>query len=85
MKTVASSSDILAIRLNKADKIRLESLARATGRSKPILAAEAVHQYLDLQEWQVRGIKAAIRQADAGDFADPQKVKAFFKRWMAIV
>ena len=81
MKKTTAESDTITIRIDKSDKKRLEKLSLATDRSKSYLAAEAIHNYIELQEWQVAGIKEAIRQADAGIFADPRDVKAMFKKW----
>jgi len=39
-------------------------LAKNTGRSRSFLAAEAINEYLDVNEWQVAGIKAAIEAVD---------------------
>ena len=50
----------LTVQLSEFDKERLEALAEATGRSESLLAAEAVTEYLALQEWQVSAIEAGI-------------------------
>ncbi len=54
----------LIVYLNKADGERLEALAEATGRSESLLAAEAVSEYLALQEWQVSATREAIVSLD---------------------
>jgi RHH-type rel operon transcriptional repressor/antitoxin RelB len=59
-----SSSTTFTVRVDAATKKRLESLASNTGRSRSYLAAEAIHEYLDVNEWQVAGIKAAIEEVD---------------------
>jgi hypothetical protein len=41
-------------------------LAKDTGRSRCFLAAEAINDYLDVNEWQVAGIKRAIASLDRG-------------------
>ena len=58
------SSTTFTVRVDTATKKRLESLATNTGRSRSFLAAEAIHEYLDVNEWQVAGIKAAIDEVD---------------------
>lgn len=60
---------------------RLERLAQATSRTRSWLAADAIGRYLEHEEWQVSEIEAGIREADAGDFATDDEVKAFFERW----
>jgi len=54
----------LTVQLSEVDKERLEALAEATGRSESLLAAEAVTEYLALQEWQVSAIEAGIVSLD---------------------
>jgi RHH-type transcriptional regulator, rel operon repressor / antitoxin RelB len=34
-------------------KKRFDKLAKSTGRSRSFLAAEAIREYLDVNEWQV--------------------------------
>jgi len=54
----------LTVQLSEVDKERLEALAEATGRSESLLAAEAVSEYLALQEWQVSAIEVGIASLD---------------------
>jgi predicted transcriptional regulator len=44
-----------------------ERLAKNTGRSRSFLAAEAINEYLEVNEWQVAGIKCAIASFDRGE------------------
>jgi predicted transcriptional regulator len=71
----------MTIRLESADKKRLDRLAAATKRSKSFLAAEAIREYVSINEWQIQEIKAAITEADAGDFASDAEVKAVMDKW----
>ena len=54
------ASTTFTVRVDPAVKKRLEKLAKSTGRSRSYLAAEAITEYLDVNEWQVAGIKQAI-------------------------
>jgi predicted transcriptional regulator len=56
-------------------------LAAATHRSKSFLAAEAIREFVELNEWQIREIQAALQEADAGDFASADEVNDVFGRW----
>jgi predicted transcriptional regulator len=58
------TSTTFTVRVDTATKTRLESLSKNTGRSRSFLAAEAINEYLDVNEWQVAGIKAAIESVD---------------------
>ena len=53
------SSTTVSVRIDPVIKKRLEKLAKSTGRSRSFLAAEAINEYLDLNEWQVAGIQKA--------------------------
>lgn len=75
------SSSTFTVRVDTAAKKRLEKLAKNTGRSRSFLAAEAINEYLDINEWQVAGIKAAIESADRGEFIPHDQVKAWVNSW----
>lgn len=49
----------VAMRIEKAEARRLEKLARIAGRSSSFIAAEAISEYLELNEAQVNGDPAA--------------------------
>ena len=57
--------DTLTIRVDTETKQRLEQLAKATDRTRSYLAAEAIRQYVELNEWQIQEIKQAVVEADA--------------------
>ena len=74
-------SEVMTIRIDRKTKSRLEKLAKAMERSNSYVAAEAIRAYVDLNEWQIGEIKAAIKEADAGDFASEEEIQATMKRW----
>ncbi len=76
-----SQSSTMTIRLEADLKARLDKLAEVTHRSKSYLAAEAVREYIELNEWQLHEIQTAIIEADAGDFASEESVNAVFGKW----
>ena len=73
----------ITLRLDSATRKRLERLAKATERSRAALAAEAVRQYLDLNEWQIAAIQAGGREADRGRLIDHRKLKAKWEKRLA--
>ena len=75
------SSTTFTLRIESAAKKRLEKLAKNTGRSRSFLAAAAINEYLDVNEWQVAGIKAAIASVDRGDAVPHQQVKDWVASW----
>jgi len=56
-------------------------LAKSTGRSRSFLAAEALDQYLDVNEWQVAGVKQAMTSLDRGEGVTHKDVKDWVKSW----
>lgn len=69
---------VATVRLDPHLEARLEKLAQATARSKSFLIGQAVQEYLDVNEWQVAGIREAIRQADEGRLTPIEQVR---KTW----
>ena len=76
-----TQSTTMTIRLEAKLKSRLDQLAEATHRSKSFLAAEAIRGFLELNEWQIQEIKAAIKEAGEEDFASDDQVTSVFKKW----
>ena len=74
-------STTMTVRLDDELKERLEGLAEATQRTKSFLATEAIREYLDLNEWQIQEIRAALAEADAGDFASDDEIRAVTTKW----
>jgi RHH-type transcriptional regulator, rel operon repressor / antitoxin RelB len=74
-------STTFTVRVGSAAKKRLEKLAKSTGRSRSYLAAEAINEYLDVNEWQVAGIKKAIASLDRGQGVPHQQVKDWIASW----
>jgi RHH-type rel operon transcriptional repressor/antitoxin RelB len=71
----------LTVQLSEVDKERLEALAEATGRSESLLAAEAVSEYLALQEWQVSAIEAGIASLDREGGIAHEAVREWIESW----
>ena len=74
-------STTFTVRVDATAKKRLEKLAKSTGRSRSFLAAEAINEYLDINEWQVAGIKRAIASLDRGEGVSHQRVKDWVVSW----
>jgi predicted transcriptional regulator len=74
-------SSVLTLRLSAKTKSQLEKLATATNRSKSFLAAEAIERYLELEAWQVKEIKQALKEADAGEFASDKDLAKAIKKY----
>jgi predicted transcriptional regulator len=76
-------SEPVTLRLDAATRKRLDKLAKATERSRAALAADAVRQYLDLNEWQIAAIETGVREADRGQLIDHAKLKSKWEKRLA--
>jgi predicted transcriptional regulator len=75
------SSTTITVRLEEEVRNRLDQLAKSTQRSKSFLASEAIRQFVENNEWQIAETRAALREADAGDFASDRDVQRLRKKW----
>jgi predicted transcriptional regulator len=68
----------LTARVKPDTRNRVETLARITCRSKSYVIEEALEQYLDINEWQIKGIQDALVEADSKNavFVDHDEVLA---------
>jgi predicted transcriptional regulator len=73
------NTETFSVRLDRSAKTRLQKLAKSTGRSRAFLAAEAIHEYLDTNEWQMSGITRALTSRDRGNGI----AHARFSEWVA--
>jgi predicted transcriptional regulator len=73
----------VTLRLEADVRKRLDKLAKATARSRASLAAEAVRQYVELNEWQIAAIQEGVLEADAGQFIDHARLKAKWEKKLA--
>ena len=74
-----TDSTTLTVRLAPQVKRRLESVALRVRRSKSFLAAEAIEEFVAVQEWQIAAINEGIAAADHGDLIPHEQVR----RWAA--
>lgn len=74
-------STTMTILLEEEVKDRLDRLADSTIRSKSYLAAEAIRAFVETNERQIAEIRAALKEADAGDFASDKDVAALARKW----
>jgi RHH-type rel operon transcriptional repressor/antitoxin RelB len=74
-------STTFTVRVDPTVKKRLEKLARSTGRTRSFLAADALSQYLDVNERHVAGIRKAVASLDRGQGVPHDQVKAWVDSW----
>ena len=70
----------LNVRLPEDLYNQIEALASATARTKSYLTIDALNDYVQRESWQIRDIHEGIREADAGEFAAEDQVKAVFAK-----
>ena len=75
------SSATFTIRVDSAVKKRLEKLAKSTGRSRSYLAAEAIGEFVDVNEWQIAGIKRAMQSLDRKEGIAHEQVREWVRSW----
>jgi RHH-type rel operon transcriptional repressor/antitoxin RelB len=75
------NTDTVSVRLARSTKERLQQLAKNTGRSRAFLAAEAIEEYLDINEWQVAGVLGAIASLDRGKGIPHQRIREWVTSW----
>jgi RHH-type transcriptional regulator, rel operon repressor / antitoxin RelB len=74
-------SSTLTVRVDPDAKKRLARLAKRTGRSRSFIAAQAIDEYLAVQEWQVAGIEQAIQSLDRGEQIGHEMVRDWVASW----
>jgi predicted transcriptional regulator len=75
----------LTVRVKPDTRTRLDNLARITRRSKAFVIEDALEQYLDVNEWQIKGIQEALHEADSAGavFVDHDDVMATWEAKVA--
>lgn len=74
-------ANVVTLRLDPRLKKQLDKLAKATQRSRSFLAAEAIREYVALNNWQVEEISKALGEADQGQFATDKQVQQVMRKW----
>ena len=76
-------TSVLTLTVSAKTKNLLEKLAEDTDRSESMLAVEAIERYLEVEDWRVKEIKKAIKEADAGDFVSEKELEKVKKKYAA--
>jgi predicted transcriptional regulator len=67
---------LLKLQIQNATASRLDHLAKQRNVSPEEMAASAIEEFVEREEWQIKEIQSGLREADAGDFASPEEVAA---------
>ncbi len=81
MEIIMPRTSLMSIRMSESLAERLESLAKATDRSKSYLAAMAIEEFVAVQEWQVQAIQEGMAEAQSGKIVSHDKALKELKRW----
>lgn len=68
----------LTVRIPERTRQKLTHLASESDKSENALAAEAIREFVETQEWQINAIREGIKAADAGRLTPYAEVR---KRW----
>ena len=79
---IMAGSSVLTLRLDAKLKNQLDRLSKSMNRSRSFIAAQAIQEFVTVNEWQINEIKKGIAEADAGDFASDKEVQRVLERWM---
>lgn len=72
---------VMTLRLEPDLRKRLDGLAKAQRRSRSFIAAEAIREYVQVNEWQIEEIKKGLAEAHRGEFANDAQVRRTMNKW----
>ncbi|MFZ3339809.1 MAG: CopG family transcriptional regulator [Terriglobales bacterium] len=73
-------SAVLTLRLDAKLKKQLDRLSKSMSRSRSFVAAQAIEEYVSVNEWQIAEIKKGLAEADARDFATAEEMQQTIRR-----
>ncbi len=71
----------LSVRISEEKAREIETLAKATDRSKSWLLEQALDAYLETQSWQVARIERGLAEIDRGDGVPHEEVAEWISGW----
>src|SRR5207249_6887654 len=74
-RVFVAENRVMTLRLEPELRKRLDGLAKAQRRSRSFIAAEAIRQYVAVNEWQIEEISKGMAEADRGEFASDEQVR----------
>ena len=63
-----------------AKRQKLDRIADAFGTNLSSVINDALDQYIELHEWQLKHIQKGVEAADRDEFASEREVEEFFKQ-----
>ena len=77
---IMAESSVLTLRLDAKLKKQLDRLSKSMNRSRSFVAAQAIQEFVSVNEWQINEIKKGLAEADAGDFASEEEMQQTIRR-----
>ena len=74
------SKENITFWIDSDKKIALDAIAARINRDRSYVLTEAIDAYLEMHHWQIQEIQKGIAEAEAGDFANNEEVKATFAK-----
>ncbi len=71
----------LSLRISEQKAREIETLAKATDRSKSWLLEQALDAYLETQSWQVARIERGLAELDRGEGVAHEEVAEWLSDW----
>lgn len=71
----------ISFRTDKKKAARLDSIAKAAGRTRTEVIDKALESHFFLQDLNLAKVDAGIKDADEGKFATDAELQAEFARW----
>ena len=68
--------EVLTLRVDGGVREKLDRLARIAERSRSYLAEEAIREYVEVNDWQLRAIEEGLREAGKGELIPHETIKA---------
>jgi len=72
---------VMTLRLEPELRKRLDDLSKAQRRSRSFIAAEAIREYVTVNEWQIEEIKKGLGEANREEFASEEQVRRVIRKW----
>ncbi len=74
------SQENIAFQLDGKKRAALDAIAADLKQDRSYVINEAIDLFLDLYQWQITEIQQSLAEAEAGDFATPEEVRAVFAK-----
>jgi predicted transcriptional regulator len=75
-----SKEGTITVRTSKEIVDSINKLAESMDRSRNWVVESALKSYIDLESWQVEGVREAILQADSGDLVSHEELFSEIKK-----